>query len=51
MTWFLMVLYLEAQGQQVYRWEFQTELACEQAAEFARQSSALKAECVSDARD
>jgi hypothetical protein len=49
MTWFLMVLYLNDAGPaEVYRWEFNNQIACVNAAEFVEQGQKVKAACIQD---
>jgi hypothetical protein len=49
MTWFLFVLYLHTdKPAEVYRWQFENQLACVNAAKFVSQGNAVKAACIQD---
>jgi hypothetical protein len=49
MTWFLFVLYLHTdKPAEIYRWEFNNQIACVNAAKFVSQGNQVKAACIQD---
>jgi hypothetical protein len=52
MTWFLFVLYLHTdKPAEVYRWQFDNQVACVNAAKFVSQGNGIKAACIQDAAE